>query len=114
MFICTREGRGIRFKTSDINPQGRVTSGVKGINLNENDYVVSAFSVIGDKILTISETGEGKIIPIAEFSVQGRGGKGVKIECGNKLAGACMIASDDDVLVFGDRSFVRISGKTNP
>ena len=114
MFICTREGRGIRFKTSDINPQGRVTSGVKGINLNKNDYVISAFPVIGDKILTISETGEGKIIPIAEFSVQGRGGKGVKIECGNKLAGACMIASDDDVLVFGDRSFVRIPAKTIP
>jgi DNA gyrase subunit A len=68
-------------ETKDIRAIGRAARGVKGINLNKDDYLVCANIVPTDtkEILTISEQGYIKRTSIKEFTVTGRGTKGIKI-----------------------------------
>jgi DNA gyrase subunit A len=79
IFIATKRGYSIRFSQDNIRSMGRATSGVKGITLRKGDEVVSG-GIINDEnldILTITEKGYGKRTPVEEYSLQGRGGKGV-------------------------------------
>lgn len=84
IFIATKDGMSIRFKEEDIRSMGRNAAGVKAIKLNEGDSVVSA-DVINtedgvDKltVLSISSKGYGKRTALSEYTVQNRGGKGLK------------------------------------
>ncbi|MBI3794070.1 MAG: DNA gyrase subunit A [Nitrospinae bacterium] len=78
IFIGTAKGQAILFEESDARPMGRATSGVRGIELEEGDYVVGIETVKPDAtILTVTENGFGKRTPVSEYRVQSRGGKGV-------------------------------------
>lgn len=83
VILTTREGKAIVFKESEIRPTGRASIGVKGIELNEGDYVVSA-DVFGENrfkndLFVIGDHGVGKKTKLSFFKGQHRGGKGVKI-----------------------------------
>ena len=79
IILVTKYGQCIRFKETDVRVTGRVSMGVRGINLVDNDEVVGMqMSSQGDYLLIISENGMGKRTAVSEFSVQLRGGKGVK------------------------------------
>ena len=79
IIISTRMGQALRFNEDKVRAVGRNSMGVKGINLNKQDYVVSS-EIIKDKnsqILTVTENGFGKRTQIEKYRLTSRGGKGV-------------------------------------
>ena len=79
IFLVTKQGMCIRFKETDVRGTGRMTMGVIGMNLNDTDEIVGMqLEHQGDSLLIVSELGMGKRTYVDEFSVQKRGGKGVK------------------------------------
>jgi len=77
IILGTRNGKAIRFNEEEVRSMGRTARGVKGIDLAEDDWVVSMDSVTeGGELMAISENGFGKRTPLEEYSKQSRGGKG--------------------------------------
>lgn len=109
IILFTKQGMAIRFTTSDINPIGRVTSGVKGIKLNDDDEVLAGIPLINDKatIAMIDINGYGKKCELTEFTNQGRGGKGLKT--GHELAGVALVTDEDNLLLVGKPNSICIS-----
>ena len=79
IFLVTKYGMCIRFKETDVRATGRTSMGVIGMNLSGEDEVVGMqLDHQGDSLLIVSENGMGKRTYLDEFTVQKRGGKGVK------------------------------------
>lgn len=79
IFLITRHGMCIRFKETDVRATGRTSMGVIGMNLADRDEIVGMqLEHQGDSLLIVSENGMGKRTYLEEFTVQKRGGKGVK------------------------------------
>jgi DNA gyrase subunit A len=79
IFLVTKQGMCIRFKETDVRPTGRTSMGVIGMNLSDRDEIVGMqLDHQGDSLLIVSEHGMGKRTYLDEFTVQKRGGKGVK------------------------------------
>ena len=79
IILVSKYGQCIRFKETDVRPMGRSAMGVIGMNLDDGDEVVGMqLNTQGQNLLIVSENGLGKRTPLEEFSVQHRGGKGVK------------------------------------
>ncbi len=79
VFLITRQGMCIRFKETDVRPTGRTSMGVIGMNLSDGDEIIGMqLEHQGDSLLIVSENGMGKRTYLQEFTVQKRGGKGVK------------------------------------
>ncbi|MBQ7480846.1 MAG: DNA gyrase subunit A [Lachnospiraceae bacterium] len=79
IFLVTKNGICIRFKETDVRCTGRSSMGVKGMNLSDDDEIVGMqLDHQGDTLLIASEKGYGKRTRIDEFTVQHRGGKGIK------------------------------------
>lgn len=104
--LVTRKGMCITFDEKDVRPIGRVSQGVIGIRLDEDDEVIGMESVIaGGKasLLAITENGFGKRTELDEYRVQNRGGKGVityKITPKTgKLVGVRIAVEGDDVML---------------
>ena len=104
--LVTRNGMCITFDEKDVRPIGRVSQGVIGIRLDEEDEVIGMESVIsGGKatLLAITENGFGKRTELEEYRVQNRGGKGVityKITPKTgKLIGVRIAVEEDDVML---------------
>ena len=76
IILVTKYGQCIRFKESDVRSTGRVSMGVRGINLLDGDEVVAMqLNTQGYYLLVVSENGMGKRTSISEFTCQNRGGK---------------------------------------
>ena len=79
IFLVTKYGMCIRFKETDVRNTGRTSMGVIGMTLTDNDEIVGMqLDHQGDSLLIVSENGMGKRTELGEFTVQHRGGKGVK------------------------------------
>ena len=79
IFLVTKQGMCIRFKETDVRATGRSSMGVIGMNLSPGDEIVGMqLNIQGDSLLIASENGMGKRTDLEEFTVQKRGGKGVK------------------------------------
>lgn len=79
IFLVTKHGMCIRFKETDVRPTGRSSMGVIGMNLSDRDEIVGMqLDHQGDSLLIVSENGMGKRTYLNEFTVQKRGGKGLK------------------------------------
>ena len=79
IFLITKYGMCIRFKETDVRAMGRTAMGVIGMNLDDGDEIVGMqIDTQGDSLLIVSEKGMGKRTELDEFTVQKRGGKGVK------------------------------------
>ena len=88
IFLVTKYGQCIRFKSTDVRPTGRSAMGVIGMNLIPGDEIVGMqLNTQGDSLLIVSEYGLGKRTGIDEFTVQNRGGKGVKCYKINEKSG---------------------------
>ena len=118
--LLTAGGMGIRFNTSDVAATSRATSGVKGITLKENDYVVAAMPVrhSEDQIAVFAKGGLGKKFPMDELPVQKRAGKGLICykpteNTGNVTAGA-LLSDEDSILLIGDKSSICIAATEVP
>ncbi|MBN8553843.1 MAG: DNA gyrase subunit A [Deltaproteobacteria bacterium] len=78
ILLSTKDGLSIRFNEDDVRPMGRTARGVRGIDLNEKDFVVSLDKVDSKaQLLTVSEFGYGKRTDAEEYRTQSRGGKGI-------------------------------------
>jgi DNA gyrase subunit A len=118
LILITKQGMSIRIDTSEITPIGRISMGLKGIILKENDEVVAALPVHKntDQIGVFTSNGLGKKVPLDQFTVQNRGGRGViiyKPEKGNSVVGAAMISDEDNILISGNKT-ICISAKEIP
>ena len=111
--LVTRNGMCITFDEKDVRPIGRVSQGVIGIRLDEDDEVIGMESIIaGGKatLLAITENGFGKRTELDEYRVQTRGGKGVttyKItpKTGS-LVGIRIATDDEDVMLITDNGTI--------
>ena len=104
VFLVTKYGQCIRFRESDVRATGRASMGVIGINLLDTDEVVGMqLSSQGEYMLTVSENGMGKLTDISEFTVQNRGGKGVKcykiIEKTGNVVGMKILSRENEVMM---------------
>lgn len=80
VLLASKNGKSIRFREADARPQGRVTRGVRGMTLEDDDYVIGMEIVndmTGSTIFTVTENGFGKRTELGEYRAQSRGGKGV-------------------------------------
>ncbi len=115
IFLVTKKGQCIRFHEKDVRITGRVSMGVIGMKLNDDDDVVGMqMESQGPKLLIVSANGMGKRTPIEEFTPQRRGGKGVlcyKItEKTGDIVGAKLVEDDHDLLLITTEGIViRIS-----
>ncbi len=79
IILVTKNGQCIRFNEKDVRKTGRTSMGVIGMNLDDNDEIIGMqLSTQGKYLLFVSEKGMGKRTDMEEFTVQRRGGKGVK------------------------------------
>lgn len=111
ILIASNAGKCVRFKESAVRPVGRVSQGVKSMNLNKFDKVISMTIVKNDaEIVTISENGFGKRTSVDEFRLTARGAKGVKAGIFNdktgNLIGLIQINPDDDLMLIADNGII--------
>ena len=104
IFLVTKYGQCIRFHESDVRATGRASMGVIGINLMDTDEVVGMqLSSQGEYMLTVSENGMGKLTDINEFTVQNRGGKGIKcykiVEKTGNVVGMKILSRENEVMM---------------
>ena len=78
IIIGTRSGKAVRFPESDVRAMGRTATGVRSVNLAEDDYIIALEKAIpGKLILAVTENGMGKLTKESEYPCHHRGGKGV-------------------------------------
>ncbi len=111
ILLVTRKGMCIRFRETDVRPTGRTSMGVRGINLDPGDEVVGMqLDCQGDCMLFVTANGYGKRTTMGEFSVQGRGGKGVKCykitEKTGEIVGVKAVNNDNEVMLITDEGII--------
>lgn len=104
IFLVTRQGMCIRFKETNVRATGRSSMGVIGMNLNPEDEIVGMqLDHQGDSLLIVAEKGYGKRTDLGEFSVQHRGGKGVKcykiMEKTGYVMGVKAVTSEHEIMM---------------
>ncbi len=104
IFLVTKQGMCIRFKETDVRATGRSSMGVIGMNLADQDEIVGMqLDHQGDSLLIASEKGYGKRTYLDEFTVQKRGGKGVKcykiIEKTGDVVGVKAVNDDHEIMM---------------
>ena len=111
IFLVTKHGQCIRFNENDVRTTGRVSMGVIGMNLSYDDEVVAMqLNTQGEHLLIVSEYGMGKRTAIEEFTVQHRGGKGIKCykiteKTGNVVA-AKAVNEDTEVMIINTEGII--------
>jgi DNA gyrase subunit A len=102
--LATRHGKSIRFHESDVREMGRATSGVKGIELSDEDRLIGMV-VVHERaeLLVVSEKGIGKRSDLADYRVQRRGGKGIitmqKTAKTGELVALLDVLPDDELMM---------------
>ena len=104
IILVTKYGQCIRFNETDVRSTGRVSMGVRGINLLDGDEVVAMqLNTQGYYLLVVSENGMGKRTSISEFTSQNRGGKGVKCykitEKTGNVIGAKAVNEENEIMM---------------
>ncbi len=104
IFLATYEGMAICFEEDDVRDMGRQARGVRGINLQGEDYVVSVCAVSSDEqMLSVTSNGFGKQTKLSQYRVQTRGGKGVinmkTTDKNGKVVGVMPVTKESDMLI---------------
>ena len=115
IILISKNGNSIKFETKDITPVGRVTLGVKGMRLDENDEIVAALPIHKDtdNLAIFTTSGLGKKVELNEFPLQGRSGKGT-ICSKEEVAGALMVSDEDNILLCGNKNSLCIAATEIP
>jgi DNA gyrase subunit A len=114
IILVTRNGLSIRFNERDVRPLGRVSQGVIGINLQDDDYVIGmATSRPGATLLVVTENGFGKRTELDEYKTQTRAGKGILTyrvtEKTGKVVGVKLVDETDDIMLISfDGTIIRM------
>ena len=116
--VATRLGKAIRFDENDVRPMGRTARGVKALTLLGDDYVIGMTTVNeDDMILTVSESGYGRLSSVSDYRLQSRGGKGIinyhTEKYGNVAAiSAVDVDNDDIIIISSDGVIIRIEASS--
>lgn len=106
LMVATRNGMAIRFHETDVRSMGRAARGVKAISLRADDIVVGMSMLReGAYILTVSETGYGRLSKADDYRMQSRGGYGVvnyHTDKYGKVAAIKSVDLDDDIILISD------------
>lgn len=115
VILLTRNGYGIKIASKEVAATGRVTMGVKGITLGQEDEVVCALPIrdTTDYLAVFAEQGTAKKFPVKDIVLQNRGGRGL-IYSKELAATACLISDNDTVLVVGNKSSICIAASEIP
>ena len=117
LLAATRKGMAIRFHETDVRAMGRTARGVKAITLKDGDCVVG-MSILRENglVLTVSETGYGRLSPISDYRLQSRGGKGLlnyHVDKYGDVAAIKVVDLDDDIiLISADGIIIRIQAES--
>jgi DNA gyrase subunit A len=137
VFLASHEGQAIRFDEEDVRSMGRPAYGVRGMDLDKNDYIVGmavtpkdtkktngkdkdgkdAEETLPSLILSVTEQGYGKRTPVEEYRLQSRGGKGVinvktTAKNGNVVGIMLVDESSEAMLISQFGKIIRIDTKT--
>ena len=115
ILIATHEGRAICFDENEVRAMGRTATGVRGIRLNEGDYVIGAGRARkGAYVLSITENGFGKRTPVEEFTIHHRGGGGMMLhnltDKTGLVAGIAVVDHENDVMIITDDGVIIRTG----
>ena len=103
IILCSNGGKAIRFNESEVRAMGRDATGVRGIKLAEGQEVISLVVVGEGLILTASENGYGKLTPLEDFPLHGRGGQGVialqTTERNGSTVAALQVNTDQEIML---------------
>ena len=106
VMVFGSSGKVIRFNESAVRAMGRNARGVRGIQLDTEEQVISLIICDEGEVLTATEKGFGKRTPIAEYPLQGRGGKGVisikTSERNGRVVGATLVGEGDEIMMITD------------
>jgi len=109
VFLATAKGRGIRFTETDVRSMGRSATGVKGITLREEDYVIGA-TVADGQVLMVSANGLGKCTLLEEYRGQNRGGKGlIAYKCTDRsglVVGVAAVHENDELMIINSEGVI--------
>lgn len=116
IMLFSSEGKAVRFAETDVRAMGRVSKGVRGMRLPDDQSVISM--VVPEPeglLLTVCENGYGKRTLIDEFPTKGRGGKGmIAIQASDRngpLVGATQLFEGDEIMLISDQgTMVRTRG----
>jgi len=111
ILLVTKYGQCIRFHETDVRSTGRVSMGVRGMNLGDSDVVIGMqMSSQGKDMLIVSEKGMGKRTGMDEFTTQNRGGKGVKCykitEKTGNVVGMKAVDEDSEIMIINTEGIV--------
>ena len=111
IFLVTKYGMCIRFNETDVRSTGRVSMGVRGMNLTDNDVVIGMqIESQGKDMLIVSERGMGKRTDMDEFTRQNRGGKGVKCykitEKTGNVVGMKAVDEDSEIMIINTEGII--------
>ena len=120
ILVITKNGMSIHFESKLVNPVGRIAAGVKTIKLSDDDEVIVGLPIKSDNdvVAIFSTKGYGKKTSIKEFTIQGRGGKGLIIYrpgtvYGN-IVGATVVTDTDSILLTGQPNSICIAASDLP
>ena len=103
IILCSNGGKAIRFNESEVRAMGRDATGVRGIKLAEGQEVISLVVVGEGLVLTASENGYGKLTPLEDFPLHGRGGQGVialqTTERNGSTVAALQVNTDQEIML---------------
>jgi len=111
VLLCSSSGKIIRFAESDCRPMGRVSQGVKGINIGDDEKIIG-MEIIDDgvEIFSITENGYGKRTIASQYRKQTRGGKGILAmrltDKNGEIVQIKPVAEKDDLMIITDKGQV--------
>lgn len=118
VLLCSSSGKIIRFSEEDCRSMGRVSQGVKGINIDDDERIIG-MEIIDDnvEILSVTENGYGKRTSASQYRKQTRGGKGILAmrltEKNGEICAIKPVTEEDDLMIITDKGQVirtKISG----
>ncbi len=110
LLVATRQGMAICFDENDARVVGRTARGVRAIALAEDDEVVGMVPRCDDQLLlTVTETGYGRLSEFADYRIQSRGGKGLTnyhTDEYGQVAGICAVNLTDDIILISSGGII--------
>jgi DNA gyrase subunit A len=111
VMMVSAEGKAITWDESDARPMGRDTTGVRGMNVKDDDRVLGMEIVYpGSELFVVTERGYGKRTPVDQYPIQNRGGMGVKTiqvtEKKGRLAGMKIVMPGHELMLISEEGVV--------